>query len=327
MDLQGTDGPGRGDFLDGADTEFDLASEWPVGKVGYVAILGRPNVGKSTFLNAVTGQRLAAVSAKPQTTRRRWLGILSDAQSQMLFFDTPGVHTPTDALGESMQRAIAGCLRDADVVLCMADPTRAPGDEDRQVADIASTCSQAAILVLNKCDAASVEETEATARFFAAALGDAPVFHISALRGTGLPELLTALRTALPQGPFLYAPDTTTDAFERQIGAELIREAMLEVLHDELPYASAVVVERWEEKPHRRDIQAVLYVERESQKGIVIGRKGTMLRQIRDRAEPKLADMCGCRVRLRLWVKVARDWRRRKGLLRQMEQTSGDRGS
>ena len=326
MDLPQTDEHGPGDPSTGAVVEPGLASDWPVGRVGYVAILGRPNVGKSTFLNAAVGQRLAAVSAKPQTTRRRWLGVRSDPCSQMLFFDTPGVHTPCDALGEAMQRAITGCLRDADVVLCMADPTRPPGDEDRQVSRIAAACSQPTLLVLNKCDVASEEDIRAAARFFSAALTDARVFHISALRGDGLPELLDAIRTALPRAPFLYSPDTTTDAFERQIGAELIREAMLEVLHDELPHASAVVVERWEEKPNRRDIGAVLYVERESQKGIVIGRDGRMLRQIRERSEPKLAGLCGSKVRLRLWVKVARDWRRREGLLRQMEQTSGGRG-
>lgn len=326
MDPRGAREHGPGDPLPGAGIAPEAEPEWPVGKVGYVAILGRPNVGKSTFLNAVVGQRLAAVSAKPQTTRRRWLGIRSDACSQMLFFDTPGVHTPCDAMGEAMQRAVMGSLRDADLVLCMADPTRPPGDEDRQVASIAAACNQPRILVLNKCDAASGEEAQATARFFSAELGDAPTFHVSALRGNGLPELLEAIRAALPRGPFLYSPDTTTDAFERQIGAELIREAMLEVLHDELPHASAVVIESWDEGPHRRDIRAVLYVERDSQKGIVIGRNGRMLRRIRERSEPKLADLCGCNVRLRLWVKVARDWRRREGSLRQMEQTPRGRG-
>jgi len=292
-------------------------ADWPAGKVGFVALVGRPNVGKSTFLNTALDYRLAAVSPKPQTTRRRWLGIRSDADSQMLFLDTPGVHAPSHALGEAMVEGARTALRDADVVIGLADPTRRPGAEDRLVAELLAACRRPLLLALNKTDIATPEDMARTEAFFREYLPDVPCFRIAAIHKSTLDPLLERVKDLLPGGPFLFPPDAVTDAMERQIGAELIREAVLEHLQHEVPHATAVTIEAWEELPKKRRIAAVLHVERESQKAIVIGRDGSMLSQIRRSAVPKLVELCGIRIELRLRVKVSEDWRRHRGQARE----------
>jgi GTP-binding protein Era len=294
---------------------------WPRGRVGYVALLGRPNVGKSTFLNTVLGQHLAAVSAQPQTTRRRLLGIHSDAQTQMLFLDAPGVHRPADALGQCMQRAVGRALEQADAVLCLADPTREPGAEDRLVASQAAALRVPILLALNKCDAAAAAQTVRSEAFYREMLPAVPVFRISALDASTLPPLLAALAQALPEGPFLYPPDQVTDSFERDIGAELIREACLEHLRQEVPHAVAVTIDEWQEDQPPLRIQATIHVERDSQKRIVVGRGGAMVAAIRQSATLRLAALCGLPVQLRLWVRVSPDWRERHGLLSEFRVT------
>lgn len=291
--------------------------DWPCGRVGYVALLGRPNVGKSTFLNTVLGQHLAAVSALPQTTRRRFLGIYSEPQVQMLFLDAPGVHRPADELGKCMERAVLRVLTEADVVLCVADPTRAPGDEDGLVAARAAAATRAVVvLAVNKCDAATAEQILRTESFYREAIPAAVVHRVSALDRASLLPLLASITQALPEGPFLYDAEQVTDSFERDIGAELIREACLLHLRQEVPHALAVAIDEWADASRPVRIQATLHVERESQKGIVVGHGGTVIAAIRAAAQARLKVLCGGPVTLRLWVKVSPDWRERRGLLR-----------
>lgn len=292
----------------------------PQGRVGYIALIGRPNVGKSTFLNTVLDFRLAAVSSKPQTTRRRWLGVRTDADSQMVFLDCPGVHRAGIALDEFMQEAVTRALSDADVILGMADPTRPPAEEDRLVAKLIAASGKPVCFALNKKDIADPGQIDVAAAFFAETLPNASQFRICALDATSLSDLLDALKSRLPMGPFFYSPDQATDAMEREVGAEMIRETVLELLRDEVPHATAVVIEEWREKGKPRRIAAVLHVERESQKGILIGKKGSMLGKIRVASEQKLAELCGEPVRLRLWVKVAKNWRRDKQRVREFEK-------
>lgn len=295
----------------------ETENPWPAGRVGYVALLGRPNVGKSTFLNTVLGQHLAAVSAQPQTTRRRLLGIYCEAKAQVLFLDTPGVHRPANELGQSLQRAVDRAVGEADAVLCLADPTREPGEEDRAVAARAAALRVPVVLAVNKCDVATAEGVARTEAAYREALPAAPCFRVSALSLASLEPLLAALVQSLPEGPFLYPPDQVTDCYERDIGAELIREACLEHLRQEVPHALAVTVDEWADQREPCRVQATLHVERESQKRIVVGRGGAMVSAIRQAAETRLADLCGGPVQLRLWVKVSPDWRDRPGRLRE----------
>jgi len=298
----------------------DLAGgEWPHGRVGYVAILGRPNVGKSTLLNTLLDVHLAPVSNRPQTTRKRLLGVHTDTGVQLLFLDCPGFHEGSDALDELMQKTVLRSVRDADVILCMADPTRKPRREDAAVAATAAKTGRPVVLALNKIDQAEEDAVDRTETFYKERLGPAPTVRICALDRDSLAPLVSELARHLPEGPFLFEPDFLTDSPEREIGAELIREAALELLEDEVPHATAVVIDLWEEHPDRRVVHASLYVERPSQKAIVIGRKGRMLAAIRTKAEEKLTEITGCPVRLHLWVKVAPRWRKKRRWIQEFD--------
>lgn len=289
---------------------MDGQSSWPIGNVGFVAIVGRPNVGKSTFLNSVLGYHLVAVSAKPQTTRTRWRGILTDATSQIIFVDTPGANVGDTRLSAAMLDSVDRALRDVDLVLGVFDPTRHAGDEDRLVTARLRHCPNPVILVINKTDAASPEQVQALRDFLAAELpGERPVYAISAKAQTGTAELVAAVRAAMPSGPFFYDPEQVSDRFEREIGAELIREAVMERLHDEVPHALHVEIAEWKESPGQVRIQANLHVERKTQVGIVVGKNGDMLNAIRRDAVESLRELTGGRVDLKLHVKVTPDWR------------------
>ena len=288
--------------------------EWPVGRVGFVALLGRPNTGKSTLLNTLLDYHLAAVSPRPQTTRRRLLGVYSTTDMQALFLDTPGVHAGDSTLDVAMLEGVRRALRDADAVVLLGDPTRLPGQaEDQQVLELAKACRKPVILAINKRDASNQEQQEAVRTFYGAGLpADTPVVKISALDKGSLGPLLAALRTKLPEGPFLYPADMLTDTLERHVGAELIREVLLDQLSAEIPHAMAVEIEAWKEYDNQREISAVLHVERDSQKRIVIGEGGNMIKRIRVESAKKLAELCGVPVHLDLWVKISADWRKRK---------------
>jgi GTP-binding protein Era len=295
--------------------------DWPHGRVGYIALLGRPNTGKSTFLNTLLDYHLSAVSSKPQTTRRNWMGIFNDAGSQMLFLDCPGVHVSQNKLDESMEKSIMRAIKESDAVLCLFDPTRAPGAEDRLVTEFAKTVTghRTLLVAVNKVDVATSNQLHAMLAFIDTYMPGKQIFKFSAKTKDGIPELLAALKAALPEGPFLFPADIMTDAMERQIAQDLIREAVLDTLSQEVPHCIAVTVDSYEEKPKAVAIRATLHVETDGQKGIVIGRGGERLTQINGDAIKRLREIIDMPVRLKLHVKVDPGWRNSLAKLREFD--------
>ncbi len=293
------------------------AEEWPTGKAGFVAIIGRPNVGKSTFLNRILDYPLVAVSPVPQTTRRLWRGIYSDAESQIVFVDTPGMYEGRTVLTDNMRKAVNRSLQDPDLVLCMCDPSRPCGKEDELVVERARGLTVPVIVALNKSDITKDSQKTATEMFYRERLPEKTVvFEISALDGKNVTQVLDQIRKSLPEGPFFYPPDQITDAYMREIGAEVIREAAMKYLFHELPHAIAIEVAEWKETPDKLKIFATVYVESESQKPIILGTKGETLNKIRRDSVTKLKQYFDQRIQLKLFVKVASDWRNRKGFLK-----------
>lgn len=287
---------------------------------GFVAVLGKPNVGKSTLINAYVGQKVAIVSSKPQTTRRRLLGILTLPQAQIIFIDTPGIHSPKHKLGEYMVETAARALRDVDLVLFMVDVSEPPTEEDEEIARLLGRGRPAPIiLALNKIDLLPPERLEPRAEAYLSLVACQESMAISATRGDNRGELLALIIQYLPLGPRYYPPDQVTDQDLRFMAAELIREQALERLHQEVPHAVAVVVEEFQER--REDltyISATIYVERDSQKGILLGQGGKMLKRIGTAARKEIEALLGKELYLELWVKVSKRWRQNEGALRRL---------
>ncbi len=291
---------------------------------GYVAVIGRPNVGKSTLINALVNQTIAIVSPRPQTTRNRLLGILTRNDAQVIFMDTPGIHAPQHRLGEIMVETAASTIPDADVVLWLVDLAEPPAAEDRQVAEILAPLNPAVplLLAMNKADLVAPPRREEKAMAYAALAPRATSHVISAARGDGLPALLEGIIAALPEGPQYYPEEQVTDQQERFIAAELVREQVLVHLRQEVPYAIAVVVDQFKERHEGLVyISAIIYVERASQKAIVLGKDGGMLKQIGQVARQAIEQMLDTRVYLDLWVKVRPKWRNVEAELRRLGYT------
>jgi len=288
-------------------------------KSGFVAVVGRPNVGKSTLINAFVGQKIAAVSPKPQTTRLNQLGILTDKNAQIVFVDTPGIHQPKHALGEGMNAEAQGALFDADMVLWLVDISENPHEEDRIIAERMKGV-QAVIQALNKIDL--IRDPDALARkrkLFQKLMPTAEQIMISAVEGTGFGALRKGILTYLPEGSLLYPEDQITDIYEREIAADLIREAALKNLRDEVPHSIAVRIDEYKERKETGAfIAATIFLERDSQKGIVIGRQGSMLKTIGTSARKAIEAMSGRKVFLDLRVKVKKNWRTDPAFLKQM---------
>ncbi len=285
---------------------------------GFVAILGRPNVGKSTLVNALLKQKIAAVSPKPQTTRRRQLGILTDESSQIVFVDTPGLHAPRHKLGEYLNQEARESLEHVDAVLFLVDSAAGPAEEDRLVADLLRSLPKRipCFLVLNKIDLLDSLQLVSRAAVYSELLPGATLLKVSARQGTGLEDLHAALVGALPQRPPEYPEDQVTDSYERDIAADLIREAALLKLRDEVPHGIAVRIDEFTERENGMAyIGATLFVERESQKGIVIGDGGKMLKAIGTSARQEIESMGGRPVYLELRVKVLKEWRKDENAL------------
>ena len=279
---------------------------------GFVALAGRPNVGKSTLINRLLGQRIAAVSPKPQTTRQRQLGILTLPEAQLIFVDTPGLHEPLHKLGEKMNEEALSSLQEADVVLALFDLTRPPSEEDRHVVDQVKKIQEQipTLIALTKVDRVPEERLSDRRAAFRALLPDADFLEISSTRGDNLDELVKRITVELPEGPLLYPEDTITDAYERDIAADMIRAAALKNLRDEVPHCLAIRIDEFEERnEHGAYIEATIFVERESQKGIVIGKGGKMLKTIGTFARTEIEAATGRKVYLKLRVKVLPGWR------------------
>jgi GTP-binding protein Era len=288
---------------------------------GFIAILGKPNVGKSTLVNAILGQKIAAVSPRPQTTRRRQLGILTLPDAQLVFVDTPGVHVPKHKLGQFFNQEAAEALDGVDVVLFLVDASLEPDDEDRQAAGLLWGLHRRPdiILGLNKIDKVPAPALERVRAEYQALVPDAPALAFSAASHQGLKELLEAITARLPVRPAEYPEDQITDLYEKEIAAELIREAALVFLRDEVPHALAVRMDEFSERENGNAfISATLLVEHESQKGIVIGEKAAMLKKIGSAARMEIEAMSGRKVFLELRVKVAKDWRDDENALRRL---------
>lgn len=294
--------------------------ETPEGhRSGFVALVGRPNVGKSTLMNAFMRQKIAAVTHRPQTTRTRQRGIITEPEYQMIFIDTPGIiRDPRHELDEYMVQTALETLDDADVVLWLVDLTERPGAADREIAARLAEGDRRVILGLNKIDAVSPAEALPRTEAYVSLLRSAEWLHLSALTGDGVGELLEKLVAALPEGPRYYPADQITDIYERNIAAELIREQIMLQLRDEVPYGTAVRVRDFKERANGTTyVSADIFVERDSHKSIVIGAGGAQLKAIGAAAREQIEQLVGGKVFLELWVKVEKDWRRNPHLLRQ----------
>ncbi len=285
-------------------------------KSGFAAVIGRPNVGKSTLINALIGQKIAIMSDKPQTTRSRILCILTEEDAQIIFLDTPGVHKPKHKLGDYMAKATEGALHGVDVVVFVVDVTEKMGAGEQYILKQLANVRVPVLLAVNKVDCIPRAESLPVIANYAKAYDFAGIVPISAREGENLDGLLAEIKAHLPEGPQYYPADMVTDQPERLIVAELVREKVLELTRDEIPHAVAVDIEEMTTRA-KGDvyIRAVIYVERESQKGIVIGAKGALLREIGAQARKDIEMLLGAKVFLDLWVKVKKDWRNREGVL------------
>ena len=294
-------------------------------KSGFVAVVGRPGVGKSTLLNQLVGQKIAIVSDTPQTTRNRILGILTLPEAQILFLDTPGIHKPQHKLGEYMVNSARSSLREVDLILFVSDVTESVGPGERFILDMLKEEQTPVVLVLNKVDLVPKDKLLPIISQYSAFRDFTAIVPISALAGTNTDRLLTVIKDLLPEGPQYYPEDEVTDQPERVVAAEFIREKIFRLTREEIPHSTAVEVEEMKTRPNGDVfLRATIYVERESQKGIIIGAKGAMLKEIGQQARLDLESIFDSRFFVDLWVKVKSDWRNKEGSLRMFGYDKND---
>ena len=280
-------------------------------KSGFVAIIGRPNVGKSTLMNHLIGQKIAITSEKPQTTRNRIQTVYTDKRGQIIFLDTPGIHKAKNKLGQYMVNVAEGTLNEVDVIMWLVEPTTYIGAGEQHIAELLSKVKTPVILAINKIDTVKDEEIIAKAiDTYKNVCPFAEIVPVSALRNQNTDKMTELLFKYLPYGPQYYDEDTVTDQPMRQIAAELIREKALRLLQDEIPHGIAVTIEQMKERDNGIfDIEATIICERDSHKGIIIGKGGAMLKRIGSQARREIENLMGAKVNLQLWVKVRKEWR------------------
>jgi GTP-binding protein Era len=286
-------------------------------KSGFVSVIGRPNVGKSTLINSLIGQKVVIMSDKPQTTRNKIMCVLTLDDAQILFIDTPGIHKPKHKLGEYMLKAAENTLREVDLIFFVVDATEDIGGGERYILDLLKNVKTPVVLIVNKID--KIEKTKLLPIItkYASHYDFAGVVPISAIEHTNLDSLIVEVKKYLEPGPQYYPEDMITDQPERLVITELIREKVLHSTRDEIPHSIAVDIEEIVTRPNDTlYVRAVIYVERESQKGIVIGAKGALLKEIGRLARIDIENLLGSKIFLDLWVKVKKDWRNKEGSLR-----------
>ncbi|MBQ9375605.1 MAG: GTPase Era [Ruminococcus sp.] len=291
-------------------------------KNAFVTIIGRPNAGKSSLLNALIGEKIAAVSAKPQTTRTKITGVLTKDETQYVFMDTPGMHKSKNRLSEHMVKTVNDSVADVDIAMFVADCTKKPNDNEKNMLDNLNTKAGKAILIINKIDLVQNKEKLIEIISEYSSLYDFDdVIPVSALTGDGLDIIMQTLDKYAVAGPHYFPDDMLTDQPEKVIMAEIIREKALNNLNDEIPHGIAVTIESLNERDNKAgepilDVSAVIYCERESHKGIVIGKRGSMLRKIGEESRCELEEFFQIKVNLQCWVKVKEGWRNREGMIR-----------
>jgi GTP-binding protein Era len=288
-------------------------------KSGFVAILGRPNAGKSTLVNALVGRKVAIVSPKPQTTRNRIQGIVNRDDAQVVLVDTPGIHKAETALGRQMMAEVGQALESIDVLCLIVDATEKFGAGDRYALELVRKFTGVSFLLLNKIDCVEKSRLLPLIDLYSREHGFAEIIPISALTADGLPLLMDLLLANLPEGEPYFPPEQFTDQPERFLAAEIVREKVLVATRDEVPHSVAVLVDSFEEGDRLIRIRATVYVERDGQKGIIIGRGGAMLKQIGTEARKELEAILGAKIFLELFVNVQRNWRDNPALVRQLD--------
>jgi GTP-binding protein Era len=279
-------------------------------KSGFVSIIGRPNVGKSTLMNTVIGEKIAIVSDKPQTTRTRIQGIFTSQEGQVIFIDTPGIHKPRHLLGEYMVKVSTRTLDEVDLIYYMTDVSRTFGGGEQFILNQLKDATVPIFLLVNKIDLVDAAQVEAHIKNFTSYMSFAEIISLSATEGTNVPGLLEQTFSYLPEGPLYYPEDDLTDQPVSFIAAELIREKALLLTRDEVPHSLAVEIEEFDSQSQNKVyLRAVIYTERDSQKGIIIGKNGKMLRNIGEQSRKDIETMLGRPVYLDLWVKVKKNWR------------------
>lgn len=296
-------------------------------KSGFVAIIGRPNVGKSTLMNHLIGQKIAITSAKPQTTRNRIRTVCTEERGQIVFLDTPGIHKAANRLGEYMDEAAWKTIEEADLVLWIVEPVTFSGAGERMIAEKLSSLKKKVILVMNKCDTKPKEEVKTAMDAYSELYSFGDIIPVSALRGKNLDSVLDAIFRCLPEGEPFYDEEMVTDQTMRQIASEMIREQALRCLNDEVPHGIAVEIDSMKQRGNGLwDIHATIITERNSHKGIIIGKGGAMLRKIGSQARTEIEEMVGDRVNLQLFVKVREKWRDSESMMKALGYNKKDFG-
>ena len=303
-----------------SETNIDISTK----KSGFAAIIGRPNVGKSTLMNKIVGQKIAITSNKPQTTRNRIMTVYTSDEGQIVFLDTPGMHKAKNKLGNYMVKAANSSLKDADVILFLTEAGKEVGSGERDIIEMLKTVNTPKILVINKVDSVKREEIPKSIEYYSKETGFDEIVPVSATEGTNVDELIRCIFKFLPYGEPFYDEDTVTDQPVRQIAAEMIREKALHALNEEIPHGIAVMIEKMDFSKRVVDIEATIVCEKESHKGIIIGKGGAMLKKIGTNARYEIEKMLEQQVNLKLFVKVKKEWRDSEFLLKNFGYNADD---